>query len=550
MAKPRLALVAACVLGAAAAVAALRAFPRSDAGPAAAPSPNPAAADGSASFERDWRAALAQAEAGDDDALWNTAERWIWWQGEETVNAVMRLRGRSGRKVWALSLWLEAKPDDALAWAGRLPAARRERVLAAAFRAFARRGPAAAVDVAGRMKDPDRRVGAAAAALGVWASADPDAAWWAAQEVDIGHIPWRAVAAERRGKLSLAVLDVWARGGWRAPLDAVESSTDRYVPRDWMNAALTSWAAAAPREALAWASALAPRDGGERTPSSRRQELGAVLAAMAIHWPHQANAAVEAIGDPGNRHRNSIYNAGAYRDVIRNFAETADPRRVAAWFESHPDESMRWRHAEDVARAYASAHPDEALRWARTLPPVQRNYAVWAALNVIGEEAPPRVARMLLALGDEELLNGCADRLIAAWTKVDPVAALGWADLHAPEEWTVEQRMETFYLWAWNDPVAAAAHLPNIADPLAKAWATHHAINGTFHGVPHLPGGKRNIRDHIPRIERMYAELPRQQRSKHVAHFLYRHFQLSDPQRATAYKAEAGDDHGDPWKFN
>lgn len=550
MTQRRLAIAVAGLLGAVAIVVALLAFPRTGTDLAAPLPPSASAPDGSASFERDWQAALAEAQAGDDNALRDVAARWLWWQGEETMNAVMRLRGRSVRKVWALSLWLEANPDDALGWVGRLPAARRDRVLAAAFAEFAGRDPAAAVDAAGRLKNPDRRVGAAAAALRVWARADPAGAWRAAQEVDIGFIPWTAVAAERRGKLSLAVLDVWVLGGWRAPLDAVEASAEPHVPRAWMNAALTDWVAAAPQDALAWASSLAPRDGGERTPSSRPQELGATWAAMAIHWPHQANAAVEAVGDFGNRHRQNIYNTGAYQDVIRSFVEAAEPRRVAAWFDSHPDELMRRQHEDDVARAYASAHPDEALRWARALPLGQRADAVWAALNVIGGEAPPRVARMLLALGDEELLNDCADRVITAWTKVDPVAALGWADIHAPEEWTVERRMDMFQLWAWHDPVAAAAHLPNIADPVAKAWATRNAINGTFFGVKRRPGGKRNIHEHIPMIERLYAELPPAQRSKHVAYFLYRHFQLRDPQRAAEYKAEAGDDHGDPWNFN
>ena len=114
---------------------------------------------------------------------------------------------------------------------------------------------------------------------------------------------------------------------------------------------------------------------------------------------------MEAIGDWQNRERNRIYNTAGYRETIRGYADTAAPRRVAAWFENHPDESLRQRHADDVARAYARAHPQEAVAWARALPPGwQRENAVWGALNVVTGEAPERIAAMLLDFGDADLL--------------------------------------------------------------------------------------------------------------------------------------------------
>ena len=96
--------------------------------------------------------------------------------------------------------------------------------------------------------------------------------------------------------------------------------------------------------------------------------------------------------------------------------------------------------------------------------------------------------------------------------------------------------------------MAAAAHLPEVADADERAWAAHHAINGTFQAISKDDG--EALRQHLPRIERLYATLPSEARSKHVAYFLYRHYERTDPARAARYRAEAGDDHGNPWNFS
>ena len=95
--------------------------------------------------------------------------------------------------------------------------------------------------------------------------------------------------------------------------------------------------------------------------------------------------------------------------------------------------------------------------------------------------------------------------------------------------------------------MAAAAHLPEIADADEQAWATHYVIDGTFRTASREDEA---LRPHLPRIERLYATLPSEARSKHVAYFLYRHYEHTDPERAARYRAEAGDDHGDPWNFS
>ena len=425
----------------------------------------------------------------------------------------------------------------------------------AAIETLAVRDPAGAVAVAGRLNGP-LRVDAAKAALRVWASVDPPAAWRAAQEVSVAFAPLWSLAAlrelyerpTRRRALSLAVLDVWVEsGGLREPLDAVGSTPHANVPPRWAQGVLARWAEFAPQDALAWASALPSRIDGP-APLLRVEARGATLAAMAVHWPELANQAMEEIGDWGNRDRQRIYNTAGYQEVIRRFAATTAPRRVATWFENHPDESLRRRHSDDVARAYARAHPEEAVTWALALPQGrQRTEAVWAALNVVTGEAPDRIAAMLLDFGDADLLRVLSrDRLMAAWAKVDPVAALHWEETHLPGT-KIQDRMATFNVWAIYDPVAAAAHVDNLADPAERAWAARHVIDGTFTGVAQR--GEKGIVEHIQMIERLYADLPPERRSKHVAYFLYRHFEHSDPGRAARYKAEAGDDHGNPWNF-
>ena len=276
---------------------------------------------------------------------------------------------------------------------------------------------------------------------------------------------------------------------------------------------------------------------------SARRDVGGHVGALAL-----AIQALDELGDWRSNDRQAIYNTVGYQEVIRRFADTTDPRRVAAWFENHRDHFLRSYHSDDVARAYARAHPEEAVAWARALPLGQRTNAVWAALNVVTGEAPERIAAMLVDFGDAELLRMSQDRLTATWAQVDPVAALQWKEAHFPEM-KARERMATFNVWAIYDPVAAAAHVDNLANPEERAWAARYVINGTFSGITRRPGGKKGIVEHIPMIERLYADLPPERRSKHVAYFLYRHFEHSDPQRAARYKAEAGDDHGDPWSF-
>ena len=356
---------------------------------------------------------------------------------------------------------------------------------------------------------------------------------------------WR----QRRGRLSTAVLDVWAEGGWQEPLAAVAATEGAHVPSAWQEAAIARWAEAEPLAALRWASSLPSLDDADRVAGvvSRREAVGMTLATMAIHWPHKANAAMEEIGDRTNWERQNIYNAGSYRDAIARFAAAAEPRRLAAWFEGNPDAAMRSRHAADVTRAYAAAHPQEALAWARRLPnDLQRINAVWAAVRTIADGDHARAGAMLVEIGDEELLNYLAGNLVATWAKEEPLATLRWVETHAPKEWDTRRRTTTFHVWAREDPVAAAAHLPELADADERAWATHHVINATFQAVD----DDEALRPHLPRIERLYATLPPEARSKHVAYFLYRHYEHTDPERAARYQAEAGDDHGDPWNFS
>ena len=556
MTKMALAVLSICAMGAAVAVFSKLADPRIEGAPADAPTYVSSGADDGESFVRDWERALRLAVRDDDSALWEVVRRWMAWDGRTVMEAVAALEGRWQRKAWALSLWLEAVPTDAFAWAGAL-GADGEWLQVAAVEALAARDPAGAVVVAGRL-DGSVRVDAAKAALGVWADTDPMAAWRAAQEVSVAFTPWWSPPGlfelhdrtVRRRTLSLAVLEVWAESGsLREPLDAVASTPDANVPPRWVKGVLARWVAVAPQDALAWASALPPRIDGP-APLLRVEALGATLAAMSVHWPGLAKQALDELGDWRSDDRQDIYNTVGYQELIRRFAETTEPRRVASWFENHPDEWLRSLHSDDVARAYARAHPEEAVAWARALPRGrQRTEAVWAALNVVADEAPDRIAAMLLDFGDADLLRIVSqDRLMAAWAKVDPVAALQWKEIHLPETNT-RNRMATFNVWATYDPVAAAAHVDSIADPAERAWAARHVIDGTFSGIKRRAAGKKGIVEHIPMIERLYGDLPRERRSKHVAYFLYRHFEHSDPQRAAQYKAEAGDDHGNPWSF-
>lgn len=576
MTKVRLAFLSLCVAGTAAIVLAKLTDSRPDAAPTAEASHSSLAVERGASFAREWETALAGAVAG-DGALWEVVRRWVGRNPHKVMDAVARLEGRWERKAWALSLWLEYAPAEALAWAGAL-GGEGEGLQVTAVRALAGRDPAAAVAAAERLAG-QTRLDAAKEALRVWAGVDPVAAWQAAQDVSVVSIPWSSAGLHesferalrggrakewllamplgrlreeyerptRRRALSVAVLDVWAESALQDALEAAVSTPGANVPPRWVKGVLARWAATAPLDAIAWASLLPPRADGP-APLLRVEARGATLAAMAVHWPDLANQAMDEIGDWLNRDRQRIYNTVGYRETIRSFVQTADPRRVATWFERHPDRGLRTGHADDVARAYAQAHPEEALAWARAQPLGWRTEAVWAALNVVASDDPERIAAMLLGFGDAGLLRMSQDRLMAAWAKVDPVAALQWEEAHMPDTST-RDRMATFNVWADYDPEAAAAHVDNLADPDERAWAARHVLYGTFSGMKRRAPGKKGIVEHIPMIERLYAGLPPERRSKHVAYFLYRHFEHSDPRRAAKYKAEARDDHGDPWDF-
>ena len=340
MSKMGLAVLSVCVVGVAAAVVFSRfTEPLSEAALAEGSTHAPSASDRGSSFGHDWERALANATSaerafGDDGPLWDVVRRWMKRGGRTVMDAVAALEGRRERKAWALSLWLESAPAEALTWAGAW-GADGERLQVAAIEALAGRDPAGAVAVAGRLDGPVR-VDAAKAALRVWAGIDPMAAWRAAQEVAVAFTPsWSLPGmlelherTERRRALSLAVLDVWVESsGLREPLDAVASTPDANVPPRWVNAVLARWAASAPQDAVAWASSLPPR-AGRPNPLLRREALGATLASMAVHWPDLAIQAIEEIGDWQSRERQAIYNTEGYQDVIRR-SPTRRPR--AGW---------------------------------------------------------------------------------------------------------------------------------------------------------------------------------------------------------------------------
>lgn len=572
--------------------------------PALAPAARPLgtfAAEQEASFQADWQAALAKLAQGEDETLWEVAERWLAHDPGAVMDAVMRLEGFDDRKRWALSLWLEADFQAAKAWVHKAFSWEAEALVFSAFELFAARDPAAALDVAVRASlvadfdEPDRlamdaldrgdkaamwrvvfkwvdslvpefarlRVELASRALRAWAHDDIVGAWQAAQEVRLpGEGVDPAAWKNWRGELSTAVLDIWLASGWHEPLTVMATTEDAYAPKGWQRAAIGHWAETAPAAALEWVSSLPRFDAADRVDGvvSRREALGAALATMAIHWPHEAKAAMEdEIGDsPQNTF--DIYNTHSHGKVIRHFAETADPRQVAAWFDSQPDLVLRGLYAEDVARAYAAAHPKEALEWARRLPSrYEYADAVWAVITTNTGEVHERAAKSLLEIGDPDLVEDVADSLLERWGKADPLAALRWAENHAPKNWNAKQRVGIFHTWALDEPVAAAAHLSEILDAEERMWATRYVVNGTFQGVARRKEEDEALRPQlaretdwtafVPAAERLYNTLPREARSKHVAYFLYRHYEHTDPQRATRYQAEAEDDHGDPWDF-
>ena len=259
MNRRALAIASGCALAAAVAAGVIALRP-----PPGAPMSAPRAAERDVSLPSDWRTELAQAAAGDDGTFREAVRRGLARDPGATLDAVARLEGLAERAKWALSLWLEADPKAARDWAAGLAEAEGRALLAAR-------------------------------ALGVWARADPAAAWLAAQDLALpgdraGRRPEpktiRAAVAQwlsedfsfgawkrRRGRLSTAVLDVWAEGGWREPLAAVAATAGAHVPDDWQEAAIARWAESEPLAALEWASSL-PRfdaaDPGEGSGVARR----------------------------------------------------------------------------------------------------------------------------------------------------------------------------------------------------------------------------------------------------------------------------------------
>ena len=224
----------------------------------------------------------------------------------------MQLTGLAERKKWALSLWLEADLKAAWDWAAEFAGAEGTALAVDAFDMFAARDPIAALDATSALSDGNDRVLLAARALRAWAHEDPAAAWLAAQHTalpgdqrgrrkalgffDLGFNTegWK----QRRGRLSTAVLVIWAESGWHEPLTALAATEGAYVPLDWQKTAIAHWAETEPLDALAWASSLPPFDATDQMAGVvlRSEALGTALATMAIHWPHKANAAMEEIG--------------------------------------------------------------------------------------------------------------------------------------------------------------------------------------------------------------------------------------------------------------
>lgn len=422
------------------------------------------------------RAALETARAVADPRLRArefglALEAWLQRDLEAALAYVRQLPEGAERTqaiLMAISFVARTDIDRALTLARDLAVTREQRAIYnALFAQLATRDLTDAVQRLAAVPGGFARMNALRALADVWAARDAEAVLaWAekftdsadrtiAMEAALAGIarqdPQRAIALaqEKLGgaSLQLAILAFVPRLIESDPVVAAQvvaalpaGETKMLVAAEVARAA----GVAAPRQALAWAEALAE-------PAAQQVARRAALEAWTLNDPVAASQHVAAMPSGAAQ-------IAAAEQIARVLGNRA-PAQAVAWLQTLPSPEARQAAAIHTASAWAQSEPAAATQWASQLSAGDGRVAALHGALSHWVRADAAATQTFVATLPEEVQPGAAAAIAPVLAQRDPVGALAWAQALPAPQARDDAVVAAYARWKQNAPAAAEAWL-------------------------------------------------------------------------------------------
>lgn len=368
---------------------------------------------------------------------------------------------------WIARDFGKASPQEALAWAGKLPGLRgRQVAMKMAWVGWAEQDPVAAAaalkDGKGLDSDIFESVGHA------WSRTDPEAALaWAQSVSDKGS---------RERALRSIYLDVEKLGADKAR-SLVESIDDVRVRGDYASRVAEQLAKSGDvSDALAWAEALSEPESRVRAVNQVMHEWSAIDPAAATRY---------AVEMPEGKNRSDLF-AQAFAHWARTEPDEAfvygqqlppgkdrdtataraidamrddDPKKALQWFEEIEDPKIAQQIAQGLLGSLVRVDQDAALRVVSTLPAEAQPEAYHGIVRGWAFDYPQEAGNWVNSLPPGQARDSAVKAYVSVIDGMDAGTATQWAYSIQDPAMRMEATMETFQRWLRNDHGAAAEWL-------------------------------------------------------------------------------------------
>ena len=359
---------------------------------------------------------------------------------------------------------------------------------------WARSDPVAAFEAAAALPDAQLRDSVEPAVVSEWMRVDQDAALdWV-----LGLPP----SSHREGIAT--ALNTLARTDPEAALVALVDLGDRVLVQRLSLRMAWNWASYDPQAALDWAFAQA----SSQMPG---ELIHTVMYMIARSSPADAISLASRLDD-------ALQRTSAFKSVFATWAQK-DVRAAARWIDASPNPPVD--ATAEIIPAYAKLDPEEAFDWLMSQD-ASRHRHVDQLIFEAAKESPRRARHLVDRILDGPAKRSAARRLVSAWIKVDPHAAVGEIPRLGLDE-TEELYTNAFRTWCQSDPDAATAFLGQI-----PGASRDSAIMGII-------GHALSRGNDVTLAERMYNRLSNDDLRRQAAATLYSRLRGIDPERAKRY---------------
>lgn len=413
-----------------------------------------------------------------------------------------------------LARWMAVDEEAAADWALSTAGDRPQRLMAGA------------IDwLLDNSKPREAALAAAERMLRRWARREPAAAWSVACTDGL-------VGGEA---LQRSVAQVWLESDPQTAMEAAMTDAVWQVLRvSWVADLAADWARAAPREVADWVLALPPSSGGKLL-------LAAAHAPLSVEAPGEALAFAREFGD---EEMSAAYYEPLYGRQLQALLGE-NPRALAVWLASQPDDSLRVSQTASIARLYTAAYPDEALQWALALPEKESAKALRVVVRATAKQDPGYAEDIVLSVIEPMAQAEAALGFAVHWAseRGQPEAAYRWVTEKLSRPVRLEVNEGLFVRWALRDATEAVSAAEQIADADERLTAKTAALHGLLWGIGGDDAPER-LHARMLALDELYQEIvipsqPHLDYGDFASYKLYHYWKEVDLGRASQYKAMA-----------